>query len=56
MRVSERVVLGLIGIVIGLTFLGILLDFVFASRDAISGFVDRIRGRREQRKNDMRVK
>ncbi len=53
---SERVLLGLIGIVIGLTFLGILVDFVFASRDAIRVFVDRLRGRRVEKKNGLRAR
>ena len=53
---SERLLLGLIGVVVGLTFLGILLDFIFASRDAISRFVDRVRGRRVEKKNGVKVK
>ena len=53
---SERLLLGLIGIVVGLTFLGILVDFVFASRDAISAFVDRIRGKRDTKKSSVRAK
>ena len=53
---SDRLLLGLIGVVVGLTFLGILLDFIFASRDAINGFVDRIRGRRVEKKNGVKVK
>ena len=53
---SEPVALSLIGIVIGLTFLGIILDFVFASRDVFSGFVDRLRGRREEKKSSVLVK
>ncbi len=53
---SERLLLGLIGIVVGLTFLGILVDFVFASRDVISTFVNRIRGKRDTKKSSARVK
>ncbi|HXE76226.1 MAG TPA: hypothetical protein VNN18_11425 [Candidatus Xenobia bacterium] len=53
---SERTLLILIGIVVGLTFVGILADFVFASRDAIRGFVDRLRGRREEKKGSLRVR
>ncbi|HSC78593.1 MAG TPA: hypothetical protein VLB32_08515 [Candidatus Acidoferrales bacterium] len=53
---SERTLLVLIGIVVGLTFLGILVDFVFASRDAVSGFLDRLRGKRDTKKSSVRVK